>query len=52
MGTVSAYVILMNEGFVELKIRRSRSGAKFTTVSRAFVTSSSSSENIENFRQT
>lgn len=35
----------MYEGFDELNILRSISGAKFTTVSRQFVTSSSSSVN-------
>lgn len=39
---------MIKEGFEELKIRRFSNKAKFTTVSRAFVTSSSSSVNKRN----
>jgi hypothetical protein len=39
----SSYVILMNDGFDELKILRSNTGAKLTRVSTMFVMSSSSS---------
>lgn len=51
-GDQVSHVILMYDGFVELKIRRSNNGAKFTIVSSAFVTSSSSSVRIGKFRGT
>lgn len=44
-----SYVILMYVGFDELNIRRSSKGPKFIIVSSAFVTSSSSSVNIQAF---